>query len=178
MLDKSKDLSGFSFIIPGKRPVVFIKEILKEKNYNGILPEFFTIDELVHKISQKQEIKGIALWLFAYQTYTQLYQDEDLATFLKWFPTLQKDWDDMLKFHGNDKEILEWMLAEERIKNWGENLGDEEGARKRNLNFWRKMNAFLPFLQEKLEEQQLATSGMIHLYTKEILENYFKFFIL
>lgn len=174
ILEKSSDLSGFSFIIPGKRPVVFIKEILKEKNYNGILPEFFTIDELVHKISQKQEIKGIALWLFAFQTYTQLYQDEDLATFLKWFPTLQKDWDDMLKFHGNDKEILEWMLAEERIKNWGENLGDEEGARKRNLNFWRKMNAFLPFLQEKLEEQQLATSGMIHLYTKENLENYCK----
>ena len=148
ILEKSSDLSGFSFIIPGKRPVVFIKEILKEKNYNGILPEFFTIDELVHKISQKQEIKGIALWLFAYQTYTQLYQDEDLATFLKWFPTLQKDWDDMLKFHGNDKEILEWMLAEERIKNWGENLGDEEGARKRNLNFWRKMNAFLPFYKK------------------------------
>ncbi len=52
ILEKSSDLSGFSFIIPGKRPVVFIKEILKEKNYNGIFPEFFTIDELVHKISQ------------------------------------------------------------------------------------------------------------------------------
>ena len=31
ILEKSSDLSGFSFIIPGKRPVVFIKEILKEK---------------------------------------------------------------------------------------------------------------------------------------------------
>mgnify|MGYP006349734913 CR=1 FL=1 len=30
ILEKSSDLSGFSFIIPGKRPVVFIKEILKE----------------------------------------------------------------------------------------------------------------------------------------------------
>jgi hypothetical protein len=32
ILEKSSDLSGFSFIIPGKRPVVFIKEILKEKS--------------------------------------------------------------------------------------------------------------------------------------------------
>jgi len=44
LLDKSKDLSDFLLVIPGKRPVVFIKEILKEKNYNGILPEFFTIE--------------------------------------------------------------------------------------------------------------------------------------
>lgn len=174
ILEKSLDLSGFSFVIPGKRPVVFIKEILKEKNYNGILPEFFTIDEFIHKTTDKQEIKGIAFWLFAYQIYTQIYQDEDLASFLKWFPTLQKDWDDMLKFHGNDKDILEWMLAEERIKNWGENLGDEEGARKRNLNFWRKMNVFLPVLKQKLDEKELATSGMIHVSADENLENFCK----
>lgn len=174
LLGKSSDLSGFSFVIPGKRPVVFIKEILKEKNYKGILPEFFTIDEFIHKIADKQEIKGIALWLFAYQIYAQIYQDEDLTSFLKWFPTLQKDWDDMLKFHGNDKDILEWMLAEERIKNWGENLGDEEGARKRNLNFWRKMNVFLPVLKQKLEEQELATSGIVHVSAKENLENFCK----
>ena len=31
ILEKSSDLSGFSFIIPGKRPVVFIKEILKDR---------------------------------------------------------------------------------------------------------------------------------------------------
>ena len=52
-------------------------------------------------------------------------------------------------------------------------------AQEREISiFWRKMNAFLPILQEKLEEQQLATSGMIHLYTKENLENYCKISIL
>lgn len=176
ILEKSKDLSGFSFIIPGKRPVVFIKEILKEKKYEGILPEFLTIEELVNQIAKKQEVKGVALWLFAYKTFTELYQDEDLAAFLKWFPTLQKDWDDMLKFHGQDTEVLYWMLAEERIKNWGENLGQEEGALRKNLNFWKKMNIFLPYLKQKLEEQQLATSGMIHFSAKDQLQNFVKNF--
>ena len=63
------------------------------------------------------------------------------------------------------QEILEWMLAEERIKTGSENPGRWRRRIKRNLNFWR-IDRFLPFLQEKLEEQQLATSGMIHLYTK------------
>ena len=35
-------------------------------------------------------------------------------------PNIAKDWDDMKKISWeNDKEILEWMLVEERIKNWG-----------------------------------------------------------
>lgn len=172
LLGKSSDLSSFSFVIPGKRPIVFIKEILKDKNYNGILPQFFTIDEYIKNISETQEIKGIALWLIAYQTYSEIYNDEDLASFLKWFPTVLKDWDDMKKFFGNDKEILEYMLAEERIKNWGENLGEEEGARKRNLNFWRKMNVFLPKLEQNLGLQNLATSGMLHQIADKKINNF------
>lgn len=172
ILEKNTDLSDFSLIIPGKRPVVFIKEILKLNNYNGILPEFYTIDEYLKKIANTQEIKGIALWLIAFQTYSEIYNDEDLSTFLKWFPTLQKDWDDMKKFHGNDKEILDYMLAEERIKNWGENLGDEDSVRKRNLNFWRKMNVFLPKLQEKLKEQNLATAGMLHEIAEKNIQSF------
>jgi hypothetical protein len=80
----------------------------------------------------------------------------------------------MKKFHGNDKEILEWMLAEERIKNWGENLGDEDGARRKNLNFWRKMNVFFPKLEEKLNEQNFATAGMLHRTAEKNLENFCK----
>lgn len=176
LLEKSSDLSGFSLVIPGKRPIVFIKEILKENNYNGLLPQFFTIDELINTISEKQEIKGIALWLFAYKIYNEIYQDESIADFLKWFPTLLKDWDDMLKFNGNDVDILQWMLDEERIKNWSENLGEEENARKRFLNFWKKMNVFLPILKQKLNEQKLATPGMIHLSAAENLDSFCKEF--
>lgn len=169
LLEKSSDLSGFSFIIPGKRPIEFIKQILKEKGYSGLLPEFFTIDEFLHSIAGKQEIKGIALWLLAYQTYLTQHPDETLSEFLKWYPTLQKDWDDMLKFHGRDTDILQWMLAEERIKNWGDMLG-EETPRKKNLQFWRKMNAYLPALKQQLEQQGLVTAGMMHLSAEQNLE--------
>ncbi len=169
MLEKSNDLSGFSFIIPGKRPIEFIKEILKENGYEGILPEFFPIDQFLHSISQKQELKGLALCLFAYQKYLMLHPDETLSEFLKWYPTLQKDWDDMLKFHGKDEDILAWMLAEERIKNWGEHLG-EETPRRKNLNFWRKMSSFIPYLKNELEKEGLVTNGMLHLAAEENLE--------
>lgn len=172
LLNVNPDLSGFTFILPGKRPVVFIKKILQEKQYSGVLPEFFTVEELIKKIAGKQEVKGISLWLFAYDIYRNSVENEDLSQFLKWFPTLLKDWDDMLKFADDSSAVLQYMLDEERIKNWGEDLGAEDGPRRRNLNFWRKMNLFLPILKSKLDEKNWATSGMIHESAKKKIKDF------
>lgn len=171
LLSQTRDLSQFTIVLPGKRPVVFIKRILAEQKYSGLLPDFLTIEELIQKIAGQQQIQGIALWLFAFDVYRNIYE-EDFSNFLKWFPTLLKDWDDILKFADDEREVLDYMFAEERIKNWGENLGEHTETRKRNLDFWRKMNVFLPELKKKLHEKGWATSGMIHKIARENLENF------
>ncbi|MDR2205182.1 MAG: PD-(D/E)XK nuclease family protein [Flavobacteriaceae bacterium] len=167
ILEKHPDLSNVKLIFPGKRPGVFIKKILEEKQYSGFLPEFFTIEEFLENIANTQEIKGISLWLFAFEVYGKSRPSENFADFIKWFPTLLKDWDDMLKFSENDTQILKYLLEDEHLKNWGETLGDEENARKKYLNFWKKMNVFLPELKQKLQSQNLATRGMIHEKAKQ-----------
>lgn len=172
LLSETSDLSQTVVVLPGKRPVVFLKQILKEQKYEGFLPEFFTVDELIKKISEKQHIQGISLWLFGYDVYKKIYPEETLENFLKWFPTLLKDWDDMLKFSEEDKAVLEYMLDDERIKNWGETLGDGDNARKRNLNFWKKMNVFLPKLKENLQAKGWATDGMIHEMVREKISDF------
>ena len=172
LLSETSDLSQTVVVLPGKRPVVFLKQILKEQKYEGFLPEFFTVDELIKKISGNQHIQGISLWLFGYDVYKKIYPEETLENFLKWFPTLLKDWDDMLKFSKEDKAVLEYMLDDERIKNWGETLGDGDNARKRNLNFWKKMNVFLPKLKENLQTKGWATDGMIHEMVREKISDF------
>ncbi|MDO5615073.1 MAG: PD-(D/E)XK nuclease family protein, partial [Cruoricaptor ignavus] len=172
LLSQSSDLSRFKIVLPGKRPIVFIKKILAENRYSGLLPDFFTVEEIVQKIANQQPIQGIALWLFAFDVYRGLYE-ENFENFLKWFPTLQKDWDDILKFSDNENEVLEYMFAEERIKNWGETIGDEQSkTRQRNLDFWKKMVVFLPVLKQKLQEQNLATSGMLHELAKQKIKDF------
>ena len=173
ILAQNPDLSGFNLVLPGKRPVVFIKQILKEKQYSGFLPNFFTIEDLIKEISEKQSVQGISLWLFAFEIYREIQPNEDFANFLKWFPTLLKDWDDILKFSESDKAVLEYMFDEERIKNWSENLGEsEETPRKKFLNFWQKMNLFLPILKQRLNEKNWATSGMIHEFARNKIEDF------
>lgn len=168
LLSQNTDLSVFNIIFPGKRPVVFFKQILQEKKYSGFLPSFYTVEDLITEISEKQPVQGVSLWLFAFSVYREIQPSENFASFLKWFPTLLKDWDDILKFSDNDKAVLEYMFDEERIKNWSENLGDSEKTpRIKFLNFWQKMNLFLPVLKQKLNEKNWATPGMIHEASKK-----------
>jgi hypothetical protein len=165
LLAQNQDLSAFNIILPGKRPIVFIRQILEESNYSGFLPNFFTVEELINTIADKQPIQGIPLWLFSFDVYRSLnlIPNDDFSEFLKWFPTLQKDWDDVLKFSDSDQAVLEYMFDEERIKEWAQNLGDDDDVpRKKFLNFWQNMNIFLPALKERLKERNWATSGMIH----------------
>ncbi|MGA9213469.1 PD-(D/E)XK nuclease family protein [Kaistella sp.] len=173
LLVQDADLSTFNIILPGKRPVVFIKKILKEKQYSGMLPNFFTIEDLIIEIADKQPVQGIGLWLFAFEIYREIQPSEDFANFLKWFPTILKDWDDILKFSDSDKAVLEYMFDDEQIKNWSENLEvREDGSLRKFLNFWQKMNLFLPLLKQKLNEKNWATSGMIHETAKNKIEKY------
>ncbi|MDQ0594450.1 hypothetical protein QFZ37_002819 [Chryseobacterium ginsenosidimutans] len=165
LLAQNPDLSEFNIVLPGKRPIVFIRRILEENNYSGFLPNFFTIEELINRIADKQPIQGISLWLFAFDVYKSLnlIPNDDFADFLKWFPTLQKDWDDILKFSESDDAVLQYMFDEERIKEWAQDLGeDDDVPRKKFLNFWKNMTVFLPVLKKKLQDKNWATSGMIH----------------
>lgn len=177
LLVQNTDLSVFNIVIPGKRPIVFIRQILEENNYSGFLPTFFTIEELIDNIADKQPIQGISLWLFAFDVYKSLnlIPNDSFSDFLKWFPTLQKDWDDILKFSESDEAVLQYMFDEERIKEWAQDLGeDDDVPRKKFLNFWRNMNVFLPVLKKKLQEKNWATSGMIHETAKVRINDFAK----
>lgn len=177
LLAQNTDLSAFNIVLPGKRPIVFIREILEENNYSGFLPNFFTVEDLINTIADKQLIQGIPLWLFSFDVYRSLnlIPRDDFSDFLKWFPTLQKDWDDILKFSDSDQAVLQYMFDEERIKEWAQNLGeDDDVPRKKFLNFWQNMNVFLPELKSRLQEKNWATSGMIHETAKARITDFAK----
>ena len=80
-----------------------------------------------------------------------------------------------MKFSEDDQAVLHYMFDEERIKDWAQNLGDEEDVpRRKFLNFWKNMNVFLPILKKRLQEKNWATSGMIHETAKKHIDEFSK----
>ncbi len=174
LLSKTADLSDYTMVIPGKRPMIFIKDRLKKKyQYSGFLPDFFTAEEIIAEISRKIPIQNISIILFAYAKYIEYFPSESFDNFIKWFPTLLKDWDDMMKFSKNDEAVLSYMIDDERIKNWSnQKIGDESEVFKKNYDFWKNAGEFLPKLKESLLEKGFATSGMLHEEAKKNIQEY------
>ena len=176
LLEHNSDLSGYHIVLPGKRPVVFFRKLLSEKGYSGFMPQFSSIEELIREIAGSEPVQGVFLWLTAYDVYSRLpvFPKDDFSGFLKWFPTILKDWDDMLKFAASDAEVLQFMLDEERIKAWAQNLGAEDADKPRAkfLNFWQNMKVFLPALKAELQAANLATGGMLHRIAAENLDTF------
>ncbi|MDL1913387.1 MAG: PD-(D/E)XK nuclease family protein [Bergeyella sp.] len=170
ILSSHGDLSSTLWILPGKRPTVFIKKILQENSYTGILPEILTIEDVMISISHKIPVRGVSLWLFAYDVYRRDFSGEDFSSFLKWFPTVLKDYDDLLKFSAHESEVLSYMFDEERIRNWGGALG-KNTPRDKHLDFWKKMNIFLPNLKKSLLDVGLASSGILYGEAKKNIPN-------
>lgn len=164
VLDKNKELSKLTIIIPGKRPIIFFKRYLIKKGYDGFLPTFFTIEDFIYKFSTLVKIEPIPLWLEAFKIQKKFINpNEKLEDFLKWIPTLLKDFNDIDIFSENPHKVLKHLSSIERIENWGQKL-DSDNDKKlyyKNLKFWENNLTLYNELVAALEQKGLGTHGMI-----------------
>lgn len=164
LLSKNLDFSHTRLVIPGKRPIVFIKQAFEKKQYNGILPEFITIEEFTVHLSELIKTDSIPLWLEAYRVWREhIHPEEKIEDFLKWIPTVLKDFDNIDAYTAEPLKVFEHLTSAERIENWGENMlaSEEEKLYKKNIRFWEHNTIFYQLLKAELESKNLGTKGMI-----------------
>ncbi|TWP23448.1 PD-(D/E)XK nuclease family protein [Apibacter muscae] len=164
LLDSYKDLSSIHLVLPGKRPIIFFKKFLIDHGYQGFLPTFYTIEDFIEKYSKLTRIENIPLWLEAYKIQKKyINTEEKLDDFLKWIPTLLKDFNDIELFSENPIRVLEHLASIERMENWAEKLDskNEEKLYHKNLKFWENNLILYQELKKSLFNQGLGTSGML-----------------
>lgn len=165
LIDSQADLLQTTIILPGNRPMLFFRQAFQKKLKNSILPKFLSIDDFVTEISGLQHISQIQLWFAAYNSYKKVVEmPDEFENFIKWIPTLLKDFDDINSSLVNPKEIFDYLISAERIKKWGhENL--EIGSNQlmsKHLNFWKMAGDLFHRLNEDLLNQNKAYRGLIY----------------
>jgi len=152
-------------VLPNKQFELYFKKIFSKEGFQGILPKFQTIKELITDISELNELSGISLWIFSYKIYKKLYPLENFKSFLAWFPTFLNDWDEILEYAENDIKVIDFILSDKK------NIVNEYyDVRRKNLDFWIKMKSFLPILKENLLNEHLGTKGIIYQTAKNNIE--------
>lgn len=165
LIDSQADLLQTTIILPGNRPMLFFRQAFQKKLKNSILPKFLSIDDFVTEISGLQQISQIQIWFAAYNSYKKIIESPDeFENFIKWIPTLLKDFDDINSSLVNPREIFDYLISAERIKKWGqENL--EIGSNQlmsKHLNFWKMAGDLFHQLNEDLLIQNKAYRGLIY----------------
>ncbi|MDR1876643.1 MAG: PD-(D/E)XK nuclease family protein, partial [Flavobacteriaceae bacterium] len=164
LLDKDYDLSKVHLILPGRRPVVFFKKYFIDKGYDGFMPVFSTIEDFVLRYSGLVKIENIPLWFEAFQIQKKyINPQEKLEDFLKWIPTLLKDFNDIDTFAENPLKVLEHLASIERIENWGETLDSRNNEKLfyKNSKFWKNNLVLYKELTASLKKKGTGTQGMI-----------------
>ncbi|MCB9201654.1 MAG: PD-(D/E)XK nuclease family protein [Flavobacteriales bacterium] len=164
------DFTNKTFIIPGKRPALFIKkELRKHLPQSAFLPRIITIQEFTEEVSNCITVQGIQLWLLANEIYKNQNPQQTLSDFLKWIPTVLDDLNDLEIFTENPEKVIDYLISIERIQNWGITIGELENYESANktIEFWKKIKPFYAEFKEYLNKNNLATSGIS---TKKALE--------
>ncbi|SMC61089.1 PD-(D/E)XK nuclease family protein [Moheibacter sediminis] len=165
LIESRADLLQTTIVLPGNRPMLFFRQAFQNQVKNSILPKFLSIDDFVKEISGLQDVSQIQLWFSAYNSYKKIVEmPDEFENFIKWIPTLLKDFDDINSSLVSPREIFDYLISAERIKKWGqENL--EIGSNQlmsKHLNFWKMSGELFHQLNEDLLNQNKAYRGLIY----------------
>ena len=99
LLQKYPDnMEKIAVVLPSKRAVIFLKNYLSKKiNRPIFLPDFFSIEEFIQKLSGLQVLDNISLQFRLYQTYLKHppKKQDSFDDFLKWSNVLLHDFNDI-----------------------------------------------------------------------------------
>ena len=164
LLEKQTNFLNTTLILPGKRPMLFFREEFQRQAKNIILPQMKSIEELMSDLSGLEIISGINVWFKAYQAYKKVVTKPDtFEEFIKWGPTVLKDFDDIDASLEPANKILDYLVSVERINQWGEGkieIGKNEVIQN-HLTFWGIVSKLYFQLQQDLIDAKEGYAGMV-----------------
>lgn len=162
LMQRNLKFSQTTLVVPGNRPKAFLRKTFVEKGFSGILPQIISIEELLKQITGLQVVSGLELLFMAYSVYQRQPEAKPFEEFLKWAPTLLKDFDDIDSSQVVPDSVFEFLVSDERIKAWGKEL--EIGSRsliEQNLGFWVVAKILYHDLKEELLQNGVAYRGLL-----------------
>jgi len=163
-------MEGVAVVLPSKRAVVFLKHYLSNKIEKPIfLPEFYSIEEFIERLSGLQVLDNISLQFRLYQIYRKHPPDktDSFDDFLRWSNILLHDFNeidrnlvDAKSIYLNLKEVKEleswsvddWSLSEDKLSVMQTNY----------ISFFEGILAWYEDFNFSLLKENLAYQGMTY----------------
>lgn len=178
------NLAKIAVVFPNKRASLFLnQELAKCANAPLWSPAYITISELFRRQSALTVGDPIKILCELYKSYRAITEStEDFDQFYGWGQIMLGDFDDLDKHMADAKMVFRNIenlheldtinyLSEEQkeeLRRFFSNFtGNDDGIKRKFLQFWTKLNAIYDDFKSRLRAQQLAYEGMLY---REVIE--------
>ena len=164
LLAQQTNFINTTLVLPGKRPMLFFRQEFQKQAHTLLLPKMISIEDFMADLADLEVISGINLWFKAYQSYKKVVTNPDtFEDFIKWGPTIIKDFDDVDSALVNPTKILDYLVSVERIEKWGrdEIFVNKNEVMQKHLLFWQIVKKFYFQLREDLVAAKQGYAGLV-----------------
>ncbi len=172
-------MEGVAVVLPSKRAVVFLKHYLAQKIKKPVfLPEFYSIEEFVEKLSSLQVLDNISLQFRLYQSYLNNppQKVDSFDDFLNWSNVLLHDFNDIDRnmvdataIYSNLKDVKE--LEGWSVEDWSLSVDELTPMQSDYISFFGAMINWYHDFKEQLKAENVAYQGMAYRQAAECVDS-------
>ena len=174
LLEQKIDFLNTTLVLPGKRPMLFFRQEFQKQAHTLLLPKMISIEDFMAETAGLEIINGINLWFKAYQSYKKVVDKPDtFEDFIKWGPTVLKDFDDIDSSLVSPNKILDYLVSVERIEKWGKDeiFVNKNEVMQKHLLFWQVVTKFYFQLREDLALVNQGYAGLVSRIAADKIED-------
>lgn len=161
ILNENEDLL---VILPSKRSILYLKEELKKKKIDVMLPDLKTMEDFVQEVSGLRQEDNLELLGLSYRIYKNERKEVDFKDFVKIFEIFLNDF--------NDIDL--YLLDKNKIKNI-EILNQYENSGKKYLDFMNVFEKVYSLINEELDRRNSGYRGRIYRRASERSKDFKKY---
>lgn len=160
---KHSDLRDVVIILPSRRASVFVKEACKQQISVGFLPEIFSIEDFVTRVSGIDKLDQIELLFHFYDVYRTLESDpQNFDVFTNWATTAIQDFSEIDQYLVNAEDVLANVRDIKRLQKWSMDGNIQPTEMMSDYySFVEKLGTYYKALSKSLYALQKGYQGLI-----------------
>lgn len=175
---KRAELESLIVIMPSKRAGTFFKKALASCSDTPIwMPKIYAIEEWLEELSELSIVGKTQLLFELFVSYKNVFpkkQQDSFESFLKWAPTILKDFNDVDAYLEDPTKLFSYVHEVKKIESWAPNGPQSSALVSNYLQFWGLMETLFVDFKKQLENQNIAFQGMAYRKASNLISTWIK----
>ena len=164
VINSKHPFESVKVVVPSRRASLFLKNALaRQIQKPAFAPEIVSIENFVEELSTLKKVGPVDLIFEFYTVYKEVSdekQRDSFDQFLGWASVILSDFNEMDAHLVDVKTFFDFQFSLQEMTQWAKNK-DQSNIIQNHLEFWRIMPSLYKGLNQRLQQQQQGTLGLI-----------------